>query len=424
MSILDIRTAKVFAPLLRPSRYKGTYGGRGSGKSHFYADQLVARAVAQPGLRAVCIREVQRTLEQSVKRLIEDKLERYDPPGFDVLRSEIKTPGGGIVVFAGMQDHTAASIKSLEGFDIAWFEEAQTSSQRSLDLLRPTIRKPGSELWFSWNPENDTDPVDRFFRGPTPPPGAVVVKANWSDNPWLPQELRDEMAHDRADQDKFAWVWEGAYRKAVDGAYFAEGLRHAENEGRVTLCSRDPAPPVRAFFDLGMSDSTAIWVAQWVGQRIVWLDYIEGAGQPLSYYTNELRARGWAGVECVLPHDGAQRDLISGHRYSDHLRAAGFENVRVIPNQGRGAAMLRIEAGRRLFPRMVFDIDKTRTGRKLLSLYHEKKHKETGVGLGPDHDSASHCADAFGLGCIAYEEPKVRQAPRAGEYRGEGGWMG
>lgn len=406
MAILDIPTARVFAPLLKPSRYKGAHGGRGSGKSHFFCERIIEDSIAEPGLRTVCIREVQKTLDQSVKRLIEDKLEKFDPPGFDVLRSEIKTPGGGVIIFQGMQDYTAASIKSLEGFGRAFVEEAQTLSQRSLDLLRPTIRKPGSELWFGWNPENEFDPVDKFLRGPSAPADAIVVRANWSDNPWLPQELRDEIELDRHDSEKFAWVWEGAYRRAVEGAYYADGLAEADKAGRVMPLAIEPLLPVKAFWDLGIADSMAIWVAQWVGREIRWLDYIEGQGQPLAYYTAELRKRGWNGCECVLPHDGVRRDMITGHRFSDHLRDAGF-SVRVIENQGRGAAMLRIEAGRRLFPRMAFDADKTRHGRKTLALYHERRDEDRGgIGLGPEHDASSHCGDAFGLGCIAYEEPQ------------------
>jgi phage terminase large subunit len=211
---------------------------------------------------------------------------------------------------------------------------------------------------------------------------------------------------DRHDGDKFAWVWEGAYRRAIEGAYYADGLSEADKDGRVMPLALEPLLPVKAFWDLGIADSMAIWVAQWVGREIRWLDYIEGQGQPLAYYVAELRKRGWNGCECVLPHDGVRRDMITGHRFSDHLRDAGF-SARVVENQGRGAAMLRIEAGRRLCPRMVFDADKTRQGRKTLALYHERRDEDRGgIGLGPEHDASSHCGDAFGLGCIAYEEPQ------------------
>ena len=210
---LQIQTPRKFVPLLGPARYKGAHGGRGSGKSHFFAEMLVERALLQPGLRAACVREVQKSLKNSVKLLVEDKIRRLGVQDqFGILEAEIRTPGGGVIIFQGMQNHTADSIKSLEGFDVAWVEEAQSLSQRSLDLLRPTIRKPGSELWFSWNPAKPTDPVDVLLRGENPPADCVVIEANWNDNPFLPAELRADLEDDRRrDPDKFQHVWQGAY---------------------------------------------------------------------------------------------------------------------------------------------------------------------------------------------------------------------
>jgi phage terminase large subunit len=211
-STLQIPTARVFLPLLSAARYKGAHGGRGSGKSHFFAEMLVERCVLQPGTRAACVREVQKSLKNSVKLLVEDKIKKLGVAGFEVLEAEIKTPGGGIIIFQGMQNHTADSIKSLEGFDILWAEEAQSISQRSLDLLRPTFRKSGSEMWFSWNPNKPTDPVDILLRGEAKPRNAVVVEANWQDNPWLPDDLKDDLNDDlRRDPDKFAHIWGGHY---------------------------------------------------------------------------------------------------------------------------------------------------------------------------------------------------------------------
>lgn len=203
----------MFKPLWQQARYKGAHGGRGSGKSHAFAEMLVIRATSQKGLRAVCVREVQKSLKNSVKLLVEDKIKSLGVSHlFEVLEAEIKTPGGGVIMFQGMQNHTADSIKSLEGFDVAWIEEAQSLSQRSLDLLRPTIRKPGSELWFSWNPGKPTDPVDVLLRGENPPRDAVVIEVNWHDNPHLPEELRAEQEDDQArDPDKWAHVWGGHY---------------------------------------------------------------------------------------------------------------------------------------------------------------------------------------------------------------------
>lgn len=221
MSTLTIPTPRAFKPLLRPSRYKGAYGGRGSGKSHFFAELVIEQSIVQK-TDVVCIREIQQTLSQSVKKLLEVKIEALGlGHRFNVLRDHIESDLGGRIIFQGMQNHTADSIKSLEGYDVAWVEEAQTLSQRSLDLLRPTIRKAGSELWFSWNPNFDTDPVDVLLRGRNPPPDAIVVQANYKDNPWLPDVLKAEIEYDqRRDPDKFAHVWLGEYQRNSESRVF------------------------------------------------------------------------------------------------------------------------------------------------------------------------------------------------------------
>jgi phage terminase large subunit len=185
-------TARVFEPLLKPSRYKGAWGGRGSGKSHFMAGAVVEYCLLNPGARIVCIREVQKTLAQSARLLIENKIQEFGVGHlFRVLYDRIETPGGGLIIFQGMQDQNAESIKSLEAYNVAWCEEAQTLSNRSLALLRPTIRAEGSEIWFSWNPRRKSDAVDQFLRVERPD-NAIVVKANWRDNPWFPTVLEEE----------------------------------------------------------------------------------------------------------------------------------------------------------------------------------------------------------------------------------------
>lgn len=230
MTTLRIETAKAFAPLLHPSRYKGAHGGRGSGKSHFFGELLVERGVIDPNTRAVCVREVQKSISQSVRQLVIDKIEKLGVQSRFLIpkdnESAIHILDGlgnrcGRIDFQGMQNHTSDSIKSLEGYDIAWVEEAQSLSQRSLDLLRPTIRKPGSELWFSWNPSKPTDPVDVLLRGPTPPKDSVILEVNYHDNPWLPKELVEEMEGDRErDPDKFVHVWLGGYQGRSEARVF------------------------------------------------------------------------------------------------------------------------------------------------------------------------------------------------------------
>lgn len=409
MSTLQIQTAKVFEPLLYPARYKGAHGGRGSGKSHFFGEHLVECALAEKGFLAVCIREVQKTLAQSSKRLIENKIQQLGVGKyFNVFHDKIETPGDGLIIFQGMQDHTAESIKSLEGYKVAWIEEAQTLSHRSLSLLRPTIRAAGSEIWASWNPRRKTDAIDDFLRAKRPE-GSVVIQANWRDNPWFPPELEAERKLDlELYSDRYDHIWEGDYAKAFEGAYFAKVLAIAKAQQRIGKVAADPLLPVRAYWDLGGSgasaDAMAIWIVQFVGQHIVVLDYIEGVGQVLAYYVNELRHRGYERALCYLPHDGVNENNITGKRYEDHVRDAGF-SAQVIRNQGRGAAMMRIEAVRRIFGRCWFNEATTEAGREALGYYHEKKDDQRNVGLGPEHDWSSHGADAFGLMAISYEMP-------------------
>jgi phage terminase large subunit len=409
VSSLEIPTLDVFWPLLDPAPYKGAHGGRSSGKSHFFAELMVEEHYAIPGLRSVCVREVQKDLKDSAKLLIEDKIQQLGlSEHFKVQREMIETPGGGQIIFRGMNDYNAESIKSLEGFDRAWIEEAQTLSDRSLMLLRPTIRKEGSQIWASWNPRKKTDAIDRFLRGPSPPPGAVVVEANWRDNKFFPAKLEMERLHDQAVYpDQYAHIWEGDYVTIFSGAYYAQQLTAAKQGGRVTELQPDPLLTLRAAWDLGgtgqNADATAIWIYQNVGPKVLVLDYYEAVGQPLAVHVSWLRDNGYQKALCVLPHDGVKHDTVYDVTPAKALEAAGFA-TKLIPNQGKGAAMRRIEAARRLFPNIWFD-PKTQPGLDALGAYHERKDEARGIGLGPEHDWASHGADAFGLLCVDHEEP-------------------
>ena len=425
-----IETAEVFEPLLEPSRYKGAWGGRGSGKSQFFAGLLPDDAMRFPGeagegLRAVCIREVQKSLKHSAKSLIEAKLSEYgfgERDGFKVYNEVIKTPGDGVIIFQGMQDHTADSIKSLEGFHRAWVEEAQSLSPLSMQLLRPTIRWESkrlgltSEMWFSWNPRRKVDPVDAMLRGEALPTGAAVVRANYDTNPWFPAVLEQERLDClKNNPDQYGHIWEGEYVTVNAGAYYAAALATAKKEGRIGRVAADPLMTTRAIWDIGgtgaKADACAIWICQFVGREIRWLNYYEAQGQPLATHIEWLRANGYGNALCVLPHDGATNDRVHDVSYESALRAAGFE-VQIIANQGAGAAMKRVEAARRMFPAMWFD-EKCQAGIDAIGWYHEKRDEERGIGFGPEHDWSSHGADAFGLGPVAYEMPKTsKPAPR------------
>ncbi|HZR74249.1 PBSX family phage terminase large subunit [Bradyrhizobium sp.] len=428
MSTLKILTAKIFEPLLAPSRYKAIFGGRGSGKSHFFGELLIELCEAERGLSAVCIRESQKTLAQSSKRLLESKIEKLGlAHRFKVYSDRIATPGDGLIIFRGMQDHTADSIKSLEGFRIAWIDEAQSLSARSLALLRPTIRAENSELWASWNPRRKSDAIDDFFRA-RKPDGAVLVHANWRDNPWFPKVLDDERRTDLAlYPDRYAHIWEGDYIRAFEGAYFATLLSEARAQGRIGNVAADPLLPLRAFHDIGgagaQADAYTIWIVQWVGQEIRVLDYYESSGQVLAFHVNWMRERGYEKAINTLPHDGVNASAITGKTYAEHWREAGFAVEPPVKNQGRGAAMMRIEALRRLAPQLWFNEATTESGREALGFYHEKRDDQRQVGLGPEHDWSSHAADALGLMAVCYEAPgKTASFNRVIQYK-EQGWV-
>ena len=394
---LSIPTARVFEPLLTPKhRYYAAHGGRGSAKSWFFAGRLVERALLQPGLRAVCCREIQKSLAESAKRTIEDMIARFGVGShFGIYHDKIITPGGGAISFWGLADKQAESIKSLEGADICWIEEAQNLSGRSLQLLRPTIRKDGSQIWASWNPRKKTDAVDVFLRQQKPA-NAIVVELNWRDNPFWPDVLEEERQLDfNRDPHEYMHVWEGAYATAIKGSYFGKLIQIPRQEGRITdTLAVDPLPEIKAYWDLGVGDATAIWIAQYVGAAIHVIDFIEASGQPLSFYVNELRSRGYENAQCVLPHDGVSRNNVTGHRFEDHLRDANFR-TQIIENQGMGAAKMRIEAARRILPRCWFHAKNCEAGLEALAWYHERKDDHRDVGLGPLHDWSKSCSRRF-----------------------------
>jgi phage terminase large subunit len=318
---LQLQTVRQLAPLLKSSRYKGAHGGRGSGKSHFFAELLVARCVNRLGTRVACVREVQRSLKNSVKLLVEDKIASLGAKGFEILDAEIRTPGGGVIIFQGMQNHTADSIKSLEGFDIAWVEEAQSLSQRSLDLLRPTIRKPGSELWFSWNPNKPSDPVDVLLRGESPPADAVVVEVNWSDNPRLPPELRADLEDDRRrDPDKFAHIWGGHYSLNSEARVF----RNWKVEAFET-----PADAVHRFgADWGFAiDPTALVRCHIAGRRL----YVDREAVEVGCEidrTPDLFDRIEGSRKWLIRADSARPETVS------YMRRQGFRITAALKGQG------------------------------------------------------------------------------------------
>lgn len=315
--------------MLAPSRYKGAFGGRGSGKSHFFAEMAVEWAIMHRGARIVCVREVQKSLKESVKLLIEDKIQDLGVQRlFSVLHDRIETPGGGLILFQGMQEHTKESIKSLEGFDVAYVEEAQTMTGGSLEMLRPTIRNPGSELWFSWNPRHATDPVDALLRGPAPPPDAIVVQANYMDNPFFPDVLEDERAFDAQHSPvRYAHIWLGEYEPMAVGAIWNmatinEGRRSRENlpDLKRIVVSIDPAGSAEP----GANETGIMTCAVGEDGRGYVLDDLSLSGTPQQWAERALAAYDLYGADAIVAEVNFGGDMVA-----NTIRAMR-PNVRII----------------------------------------------------------------------------------------------
>ena len=388
---LEIATPRWLIPLLQPARYKGAWGGRGSGKSHAFAEMLVERCIMGK-VNAVCVREVQKSLAQSVKKLIENKIEALGVGHlFEIQQAVIKTPHDGLIIFQGLQNHTADSIKSLEGFDIAWVEEAQSLSQRSLDLLRPTIRKPKSELWFTWNPSKETDPVDVLLRGPVPPPDAIVVQANYRDNPWLPDVLRAELEYDRdRDPDKFAHIWLGEYQRNSEARVF-RNWRVEEFEAPAGVTFRMGA-------DFGFSIDPSVLVRCYIEGRNLYIDHeawqigCEIDRMP-DLFMSVPEAEAWPMVA-----DSSRPETIS------YLRNHGFPKILPAVKGARS-----VEEGVEFLksfdiivhPRCQHVIDE-------LTLYSFEVDPQTQLVLPKLADKNNHCIDALRYACEG-----VRRAAKA-----------
>ena len=415
----QILTAEVFEPLLHPARYKGAHGGRGGGKSWFFARQMIiAHLLGKTD--SVCLREILKSLQFSSKKLLETTIEEMNAGDyFDVQDKVIKAKNGGIIVFSGMQDHTADSIKSLEGFDRAWFEEAQNASQRSLDLLRPTIRKPGSELWFSWNRFKEDDPIELLLCGDHPPEGTIVVECNMDDNPWQPPELVKEREADRLlhDPDKFANIWEGAYLKNTEGDYYKKEMSALRAEGRIL---RIPVMdvPVNTFWDIGNSDGCAVWFHQLVGMEDRFIGYYEAHGETLAHYAKEIHKRDYIYNKHFMPHDADHKRLSDTNKsVKEMMEDLGLKNIQIVPvitdlNTG-------INMTRKHFRSVYIDEIACKDGIKRLDNYRKKYSTRDRRWIDEPNkaNGCSEAADAFRQFAQAKEAGDVTMAGNTTMYQ-------
>lgn len=406
---LHIKTPRVFVPLLNPARYKGIHGGRGSGKSHFFAELMIEENIAGKQSN-VCLREIQKSLEFSVKKLLEQKIAGMNAGGyFEVQDKRILTKRGGVIIFEGLQNHTADSIKSLEGFGRAWVEEAQSLSQRSLDILRPTIRSEGSEIWFSWNPNRETDPIDVLLRGENPPPGSVVVESNWADNPWFTEVLRVEAEYDRArDPDKYAHVWLGGYQSRSEARVFRNWV--------IEEFERPAGTIHRLGADWGFSVDPSVLVRSSIEGNRLYVDYeayaigCEIVNLP-ELFMGVPEAEKWP-----ITADSSRPETIS------HMQRNGFPKIRAAikgpKSLDEGVEWLK-SFDIVVHPRCRHVIDE-------LKLYSYKTDPLTGLVLPLLDDRHNHLIDALRYACEGARRAKPKREPSkpaTAQAWGAGSWM-
>lgn len=400
-----------------PADYRVSWGGRGSGKTRTFAKMTAVRAYqwAMKGDEGtiVCGREFMNSLAESSFAEVEAaiKSEEWLAQHFDIGESYIRTlphlPGRIDYSFIGLR-RNLDSVKSKSKIKLLWVDEADPVTDTAWEKVIPSVREDDSEIWVTWNPERKNSATDRRFRK-DPPARCLGAEMNWRDNPWFPAILQRKRLEDKEKRpDSYEHVWEGDYVGLVEGAYFAKQLSAARAGGRITQLSADPLMRFRAYWDIGgtgnNADAVSIWITQSIGPRVLVLNYYEAVGQDLATHVNWLRDNGYGKAVCILPHDGKTHDKVYPVTYESELTKAGFD-VEVVPNMGRGAALKRIEAVRRLFPNIWFNAETTQGGLEALGAYHERQDEVRGIGLGPAHDWASHGADSFGLMAVHQDMP-------------------
>lgn len=373
---------------------------------------LIESSAGNTGI-ILCCREFQNSLSDSSMAEVKAAIAADDwlTSMYDVGQEYIRTKDGRVqFAFIGLR-HNLSSLKSKAKILLCWVDEAEPVTETAWQTLIPTVREEGSEIWVTWNPARKGSPTDLRFRH-APDADYKIIELNWRDNPKFPEVLERERQRDLRDRpDQYAHIWEGDYLTVQTGAYFARYIHQAKEEGRITTLVRDPLMTIQTYWDIGSSsdraDATAIWVTQTIGERVNVLDYYEATGQPLAVHIAWLRSKSYDDGIHWLPHDGNQHERVLPITYEGALRNAGLR-VQVVKNQGKGAAMLRIEALRRRFGNLYFDGDKCKGGLDALGWYHERIDEKRQIGLGPEHDWSSHAADAAGLIAIAMEQNASR----------------
>lgn len=397
---LDLEFPEKLGFLFEPSRYKVLYGGRGSGKSWGVARALLTIGIHKP-IRVLCARELQNSITDSVHALLADQIKTIGiEPFYEIQNTVIYGKNGTEFLFAGLK-HNITKIKSFEGVDLCWVEEAQTVSKSSWDTLIPTIRKENSEIWITFNPELDSDETYKRFVV-HPPSNAVVQKVNWSDNPWFPQVLKDEKDDlKERDLDAYLNVWEGNTRQVLDGAVYANELRKAQEENRIKDVHIDLTIPVSTFWDLGWSDLNSIWFVQTVpGGEVRVVDFYQNCQKTIDHYVQVLQTKGYTYRDHWLPHDAEHKNM-TGKSVKDIMQNMGLP-IRITPKLSIADG---INAARMLMNRCYFDQIRCAEGLQALRHYRYEVDPDTKLfSKTPLHDQNSHAADAWRYAAVALDE--------------------
>jgi phage terminase large subunit len=327
-----------------------------------------------------------------VHRLLADQVVSLGLESFyRITQTSISGINGTEFLFAGLRQQDVAKIKSFEGVDRVWVEEAQTVTKRSWDILVPTIRKPDSEIWISFNPDMDSDETYvRFVEDP--PDDSIVVNVNWHDNPWFPEVLKREMeALKKRDPDAYENVWEGKCKSVVDGAIYLREIQAMHAEKRIRNVPYDPLLKVHTVWDLGWNDQMSIILVQKLASELRIIEYIEDSHRTLAEYVADLGTRPYRWGVDFLPHDGAAKDYKTGKSAQEILSGLG-RRVDIVPKLDIESG---IKAGRLAFPRCYFDKDKALRLVDCLKRYRRSIPVTTNEPGAPLHDEYSHGADAF-----------------------------